>query len=108
MSFANLNDQKEIEPLPGFHARFVHSDHMTLAFWHIDAGAKLPEHAHAHEQITHIVNGEFEFTLEGKTQTIRAGSVVVIPSNAKHSAQALTNCQAIDAFYPVREDYKKL
>jgi len=31
--------------------------------------------------------------------------VVLIPSDAKHSGKALTDCTIIDIFNPVREDY---
>lgn len=49
MSFKDLTDIEAREIIPGFHGKFVHTDHMTLAYWDIEAGALLPEHAHAHE-----------------------------------------------------------
>jgi quercetin dioxygenase-like cupin family protein len=107
MPYVDFLNLKEHEIVPGFHARFVHSDYMTLAYWNIDAGASLPDHAHPHEQIVNIIEGEFAFTLDGETRTLVAGSVVNIPSNVKHSGKAVTNCKIIDAFYPVREDYRK-
>jgi quercetin dioxygenase-like cupin family protein len=106
MPYIDLRDIKETEKLPGFLGRFLHSEHTTVGYWNISAGASLPEHAHSHEQITSVIEGEFAFTLEGETRTMRAGSIAVIPANAKHSARALTNCYVIDVFYPVREDYR--
>ncbi len=106
MSYLNLSDLKEIEPVPGFKARFVHSDHMTLGYWNVTAGSALPKHAHVHEQIANVIEGEFEFTIAGETQVLKPGQVAVIPSNVPHSGKALTKCVLIDAFYPVREDYK--
>ena len=107
MPYVQLEELKEHEIVSGFHARFAHTDHMTLAYWNIDAGASLPDHAHVHEQIVNIIEGDFAFTLDGDTRTLSAGSIVVIPSNVKHSGKAITNCKIIDAFYPVREDYRK-
>jgi len=107
MSFVNLNDLNEKQPVFGFHGRFVHSDHMTLAYWNIDAGSSLPEHAHSHEQFVNLIEGNFEFTLNGETRVLQAGSVVVIPSNITHSGKAISHCKIIDVFYPVREDYRK-
>ena len=107
MPYVDFPNLKEHEIVPGFHARFVHSEHMTLAYWNIDAGASLPDHAHVHEQIVNIIQGEFAFTLDGETRTLVAGAVVNIPSNVKHSGKAITNCRIIDAFYPVREDYRR-
>lgn len=93
------------ELVPGFHAKFIHSKNMTIAFWEIDAGATLPEHVHVHEQVSNLTEGEFEMTVEGEKQIMKSGSVIVIPSNAMHSGKAITNCRITDVFYPVREDY---
>lgn len=101
-----LDELDEKEPVTGFKVRFVHSDTMTFAYWNIAAGSHLPEHRHVHEQVAHMFEGEFELIVEGVTMTLRPGSVVVIPSNAKHSGRAITDCRIMDAFHPVREDYK--
>ena len=61
MSFLELHDVREREPVPGFRARFVHSDSMTVAYWEIEPGASMPEHSHPHEQIGYMVEGEAEF-----------------------------------------------
>mgnify|MGYP001167359628 CR=1 FL=1 len=106
MPFINLTDVEEREIIKGFRARFVHSDLMTNAYWCVTAGATLPEHSHPHEQVTNIISGRFEMTVDGETQTIEAGAVVVIPSGAKHRARALTDCTIIDIFSPVRDDYR--
>lgn len=106
MSYLNLDDLKEIEPAPGFKGRFVHSDHVTMAYWNIAAGSALPQHAHVHEQIVNVLEGEFELTVAGETHTYKPGEVAVIASNVPHSGKALTHCRIIDAFYPVREDYR--
>ena len=91
---------------PGFRARFAHTDRMTYAYWTITAGALLPEHAHPHEQVSNMIRGRFEMTLEGETQTMEPGSVVIIPAGAKHSGRALTDRSIVDIFVPVREDYR--
>jgi len=106
MYFKLLEDVPPVEPAPGFRARFVHGDTMTLAYWDIAKGASLPQHAHVHEQVVSMIEGEFELTVAGSMRTLVAGTVVVIPSNVPHSGRALTDCRIIDAFHPVREDYR--
>ncbi len=106
MPYLTLTDLKEIEPVRGFKGRFAHSDHVTMAYWHIAAGATLPQHAHVHEQIANVIEGELEMTIGGETRVLKPGQVAVIPSNVPHSGKALTKCYVIDAFYPVREDYR--
>ncbi|MCF6213739.1 MAG: cupin domain-containing protein [Flavobacteriaceae bacterium] len=97
-------DSKEI--IPGFRGRFVHAKNFTIAFWEIEAGAVLPEHAHIHEQTTQVLEGQLELTINGKTTMCTAGSIVVIPPNAVHKGKALSHCKLTDTFCPVREDYK--
>ena len=79
---------------------------MSVTFWRIEAGAALPEHAHPHEQVAIVMEGEFELTIDGETQVIRPGVTAVIPPNARHEGKALTPCRIVDAFYPIREDYR--
>lgn len=93
------------EMIPGFRARFVHSARMTLALWDIDAHAVLPEHHHPHEQITQLLEGEFELTVSSVRHHLKPSDVLVIPPNAIHSGRALTACKILDIFAPVREDY---
>ena len=102
----DINTIQEKEIVPGFHAKFVHSDNMTLGFWNIDADAIMPEHAHPHEQIVNIIEGRFELTVAGETRELGPGSSVILSPEMKHSGRALTRCRIIDAFYPVREDYQ--
>ena len=91
---------------PGFHGCFIHSGQMTFARWRIDAGATLPEHSHLHEQVVHTYSGELELSVEGVTHRLTAGTVLTIPPHAKHSGRAITACEVMDAFNPVREDYR--
>ncbi len=106
MPFINLSDIEEREIVKGFRARFVNTDRMTCAYWSVTAGAALPEHAHPHEQVTNVIRGRFEMTVDGETQTVEAGTAVVIPSGTKHRGRAVTDCFILDVFSPVREDYR--
>lgn len=106
MQSQNLNDVPGRELFPGFRARLVHSETMTLVTWEIDAGAIAPEHSHPHEQIMSLLEGQFELTVGGETESLAAGALVVIPSGVPHSGRAVTACRAIDAFHPVREDLR--
>ena len=96
-------DSKEIQP--GLHGKMVHGKQLTWAFWEVEQGAGVPEHHHPHEQIMHVVEGTFEFTLDGETKVYTSGDVVVIPSNVPHAGTALTPCKLMDVFSPAREDY---
>jgi quercetin dioxygenase-like cupin family protein len=69
--------------------------------------ALIPHHRHVHEQITYVLEGEMEFTVEGETKLLKAGDGVIILSNQEHSARVLDKpAKALDAWYPIREDYR--
>lgn len=107
MMITKITDLKEKEIVPGIKGKFVHSDNMTVVYWSIDAGAVMPEHAHPHEQIVNVLEGEFDLIVEGETNSAEPGFIAVIPSNVKHGGKAKTNCRILDVFYPVREDYRE-
>lgn len=101
-----LKDIPAKEMFPGYTGRFIHTNNMTFAFWEVKAGSKVPEHAHMHEQVAHLIEGEFELTVDGNPIELEPGKVVVIPSNINHSGIAITDCKLLDVFSPVREDYR--
>ena len=102
----NILDIEPREIVKGYKARFLHTSTMTIAFWEVEANAELPMHHHIHEQVSQILEGEFEMTIDGITKVHKPGSVLVIPSNIEHSGKAITDCKILDIFNPVREDYK--
>lgn len=102
----NLTEIESKEIMPGYHGKMVHAEKMSWAFWDVEKDAEVPEHHHPHEQIMHVVEGEFEFTLDGNTKVYYPGDVVVIPSNTPHGGKALTACKLMDVFSPVREEYR--
>jgi quercetin dioxygenase-like cupin family protein len=105
MPFVSLDDLDPTEKIPGYFGRFVHGDTMTMARWEVEAGRSFPEHSHPHEQISIVVEGTFELTIDGETDVLEPGRVAVIPGGAVHSGTARTDCEIIDIFNPVREAY---
>lgn len=102
----NLTTIHSKEIMPGLHGKLVHSEHMSMAFWEVEKGAIVPEHAHMNEQIMHVIEGEFQFTLDGDTEIYHPGDIVIIAPHKKHSGIALTPCKLLDVFSPVREEYR--
>jgi quercetin dioxygenase-like cupin family protein len=94
------------ELAPGLTGYYTHGHTMTLGLVEIKAGSILPLHHHVHEQITYILEGQLDMQIGGEPHSLTAGMVFVIPSNTPHSAVAITDCKVLDAFSPVREDYK--
>lgn len=103
---SQLNSIEEREIVPGFFGKLVHSESMTMAYWRIEQGSKLPEHSHPHEQVVNMLEGAFELILDGSSFHLKAGDVLVIPSNVPHSGFATSDARILDVFSPVREDYR--
>jgi quercetin dioxygenase-like cupin family protein len=78
---------------------------MTVARMYIRKGCKVPEHSHHNEQISIMEQGSAKFTLGGVDRVLKAGELVQIPPNVRHSVEALEDCVAMDLFSPRREDW---
>lgn len=104
--YVHTSDLPDFNPLPGYRAKLIHGEAMTVAHWTIDAGCSMPEHSHPHEQMVNAMEGEFELVLDGNPIRMKAGDVLVIPGGVPHSGVAITDCKLIDVWHPVREDYQ--
>jgi quercetin dioxygenase-like cupin family protein len=52
----------------------------------VDPGVALPMHTHPGEEIVYVLEGTFEFQIEGKsTTTLKAGDVSFVPAGVKHA-----------------------
>lgn len=68
-----------------------------------------PMHAHLEEQVVIVVEGQFDFTIDGETKTMRVGDVAVIPPWVPHGAKTYEHgCREIDVFSPPRATLLKL
>ena len=69
---------KSIEVMPGFKGRIIHGSDFTWVYWEIEKGASLQEHNHENEQLMHVIEGEFEFTIQGEKNICKNGSTFLI------------------------------
>ena len=88
--------------------RLITGERMMLAHVYLDKGCIVPKHSHENEQLTYILDGALRFRI-GEDQleevVVRAGEVLVIPSNVPHSAEALEDTLDVDVFCPPRQDW---
>jgi quercetin dioxygenase-like cupin family protein len=65
-------------------------------------------HSHHHEQVSYIIQGGFEFNLDGEIQKVGKGDSIYIPSDALHGVKALEdNSIILDVFTPQRDEFLK-
>ena len=107
MNFFKESDLKTEQILEGITLKAISGDKTMMTFFEFEPNAVIPSHKHPHEQITYIIEGEMEFTVEGETKILKEGDGVVILSNQEHGAIVLNKqTKAVDAWYPIREDYR--
>lgn len=107
MDFFSEKELKAKQVLEGITLRAAWGEKAMMTMFDFEPGAAVPRHSHLHEQITYVVKGEIEFTLGGKTVLLKEGDGVVVPPGVEHSARAAAGrAKAVDAWYPMREDYR--
>lgn len=92
-----------LEMVPGLTFQPVLGDALMVNFVTFEPHTEAPLHWHDEEQITYVMDGEFEFTVAGETRIMRRGDAVAIPPNVPHGARTLdSSCVEIDVFHPPR------
>jgi quercetin dioxygenase-like cupin family protein len=52
-----------------------------------DSGAAFGNHHHPGEEVVYVIEGTLEYTLEGRTERLKAGDVLFVPSGVVHAAK---------------------
>lgn len=96
---------------PSIERRVVTGDRLMVAHVYIKKGGVVPMHSHDNEQATYILDGALrlwvgaEGSPEQRVHDVRAGEMLVIPSNLPHRAVALEDTVDVDVFCPPRQDW---
>ena len=106
MPLINLIDLPEKILVAGYHAKLIHTSNNSFSFVDVKMGNTLPLHAHLHQQVSVVLEGEFELTVDGVLYLLKPGQVFLIPPHTPHSGYAVMDAKLLDVFYPEREDYK--
>lgn len=110
--FRKNSEAVPVEMLPGVTRRtLAFGEKMLIAEVTLKQGAKIPPHAHHHEQVGYIAKGRMRITFgeagsDQKTVEASTGDGYSVPGDFTHSVEAVQDTVAIDIFSPVREEYK--
>lgn len=100
-----LNEIPEEHVTDVFSRKFFSGDKITLAFINIKRGCAVPQHQHDSEQFSYCISGSLQFVIGGENLHLKAGELVIIPSNVPHEAMATEDFTGIDVFSPIRIDW---
>ena len=98
--------EERLSPVLG--RKLITANRMMLAHVYLKKGCIVPKHNHDNEQLTYILEGALRFWIgeDGAQEiVVRAGEVLVIPSNVPHKAEALEDTLDVDVFCPPRQDW---
>ena len=105
MFIKNINvSQDEIAPGVTRKIMGYQSDLMLIRV-EFEGKTSFPIHSHPHQQITHIIEGSFKATVDGKSEIIGPGDSYVVPGNIPHGIESLSSGVLIDVFSPKRDDF---
>jgi quercetin dioxygenase-like cupin family protein len=93
-------------PLEGIQMNVLSGGRMMANWVRIEPGATVPDHAHPHEQIGLVLEGEIDMTIDGKKRRLAPGHAYVIPGGVRHAGVGgPAGCLVLDVFSPPRADY---
>jgi quercetin dioxygenase-like cupin family protein len=81
------------------------TDELMVVEFAFEKGGAGALHSHPHVQSSYIAEGRFEVTIDGRTETLEAGSSFIVPSNLVHGVKALEAGRLVDTFTPHRADF---
>lgn len=61
----------------------------TLTMFSFGAGQGLSEHTAPFDAVVQVVDGEAEVVINGETQTVHAGQMIIMPANIPHELKAV-------------------
>lgn len=101
--FVKWEDMARLEVVPGLEFQPVLGEKVMVNFVHFEPDTEAPVHWHDEEQISFVLEGEFEFEVAGDKRIVRRGEAIVIPPNVPHGARTYdSTCLEVDVFYPPR------
>lgn len=105
--FADFNKLKTIELLDGKATRQVFFGENLLVVRNvIRADLVLPAHAHPHEQLVYVSEGQCEIIIGSgaERKLMGPGEICLLPSGCVHEVISRANTVIWDIFSPIRED----
>jgi quercetin dioxygenase-like cupin family protein len=101
--YVDVEQIPPVEFVPGLVFRPVLGERTMVNFVSFEPHTEAPLHVHEEEQIVIVLEGEFEFELDGDVRLMRKGDVAVVPSWVPHGARTRdSSCVEADVFNPPR------
>lgn len=105
----NFNEKIEAEVCAeGVERKILaYADEMMCVENHFKEGAIGAMHHHPHTQITYVVSGQFEFTIDGEKKIVNPRDTLLKRNSIEHGCVCLKEGILLDIFNPMREEFVK-
>jgi quercetin dioxygenase-like cupin family protein len=108
-AFADLGSLAPQQIWEGIVGRTVHGERVTLSVLELDAGAVVPEHAHANEQVGVLLEGSVTFTIGSETRELGPGATWCIRADVPHAVVVGPDgALIVEVFSPTRDDWRAI
>lgn len=83
----------------------AYGDQLMAVEVHFDKDAVGALHSHPHTQLSYVLEGEFEFEVDGVKKIVKKGDTLYKMSNLVHGCKCTKKGILLDIFTPYREDF---
>ena len=85
----------------------AYGDELMAVEVHFEKDAVGPLHSHPHTQVSYVLEGAFEFEINGVTRIVKKGDTLYKSPNLVHGCKCTEKGILLDLFTPYREDFIK-
>lgn len=102
-----FDEGREWEQLgPGIARKIMaYNEQLMVVRVKFEKGGIAAMHAHPHAQVSTIISGKYEFTVNNEMKIVSAGDSVLMNPNEPHQCLCLEPGVVVDTFSPAREDF---
>lgn len=86
---ANVTDLVSYQKASVVSRTIIDKDSGTVTLFAFDDGQGLSEHTAPFDALVHVLDGEAEVTIAGKSHKLTQGDVIIMPSNEPHAVRAV-------------------
>jgi quercetin dioxygenase-like cupin family protein len=104
--FIRAEDRPRQTIFPGVEIATAAGDQMMLSLVECQPNSVVERHAHPHEQVGIVLEGQARFIVGEDEQDLTPGDMYIIPGGVEHKVIiSERGLRALDVFHPIREDY---
>lgn len=85
----NLAEMVSYQPGSVVSRQITKADAGNVTLFAFDAGQELSEHTAPFDALVHVVDGEAEIVISGKSYRLKAGAAIVMPADEPHAVKAI-------------------